>query len=191
MKFPPKGRPEARTPPPRGATEQDVSRERRGQSPPPPCSALAYEALLLVAVLFIANFLLLPFVTPGRGGRADALVVPALPERVALFWLLFAVLAAYFVWCWSNGRRTLAMKTWRLRLVLADGDPVPPKTALLRYLATWLGPALAIAAYAALSRAGLGAHAAWLAAFNFLWALIDRERLFLHDRIAGTRIVHP
>ena len=28
---------------------------------------------------------------------------------------LFAVLAAYFVWCWSNGRRTLAMKTWRLR----------------------------------------------------------------------------
>lgn len=154
-------------------------------------AALVYEALLLVAVLFIANFLLLPFVTPGRAAGADALVVPALPERVALFWLLFAVLAAYFVWCWSNGRRTLAMKTWRLRLVLANGDPVPPKTALRRYLAAWIGPALAIAAYAALSRAGLGAHAAWLVAFNFVWAFVDREGRFLHDRVAGTRIVHP
>jgi uncharacterized RDD family membrane protein YckC len=26
-------------------------------------------------------------------------------------------------------------------------------------------------------------------AFNFLWAFVDPERQFLHDRIAGTRIV--
>ena len=148
-------------------------------------AALVYESLLLVAVVFAANFALLPFVTPTRGSD---LVLPGLAERVALFCTVFAVLAAYFVWCWSNGRRTLAMKTWKLRLVRADGGMVAPKTALLRYLATWIGPALAVAAYAALSRAGWGAHAAWLVAFNFLWALVDRDRLFLHDRVAGTRI---
>ena len=124
--------------------------------------------------------------TPTRGGE---LVLPGLPERVALFCLLFAVLAAYFVWCWSGGRRTLAMKTWKLRLVRADGSVVTPKVALLRYLATWIGPGLAVAAYAFLARHGLGAHAAWLVAFNFLWAFVDRDRLFLHDRVAGTRIV--
>ena len=152
-------------------------------------AALAYELLLLVAVVFAANFALLPLITPGRAGRPDELVVPALPERVALFWLLFAVLAAYFVWFWSNGRRTLAMKTWHLRLVTVSGSVVTPKTALLRYLACWIGPALALGAYMALHRVGLGAHGAWLVAFNFLWAFVDRDRQFLHDRLAGTRIV--
>ena len=151
-------------------------------------AALVYESLLLVAVVFAANFALLPLVTPGRAGKAAELVVPALPERIALFWLTFAVLAAYFVWCWSNGRRTLAMKTWKLRLVRADGGAVTPRIALLRYLAAWIGPALAVAGYLALARHGWGAYAAWLVAFNFLWAFIDRERLFLHDRVARTRI---
>jgi uncharacterized RDD family membrane protein YckC len=131
---------------------------------------------------------LLPFVTPTRGTE---LVLPGLPERVALFCALFAVLAAYFVWCWSGGRRTLAMKTWKLRLMRADGTAVTPKVALLRYLAAWIGPGLAVAAYALLARHGLGAHAAWLVAFNFLWAFVDRDRLFLHDRVAVTRIVTP
>lgn len=152
-------------------------------------AALVYELLLLVAVVFVASFLLLPLITPGRAESAQALVVPPLPQRVALFCLLFAIMAAYFVWGWSDGRRTLPMKTWRLWLTLEDGEPVPPKTALLRYLAAWSGPVLAIAAYAVLARFGLGAHAAWLVAFNFLWAYVDRERQFLHDRIAGTRLV--
>jgi len=139
-----------------------------------------------VAIVFAANFALLPLVTPTRG---DAIVVPGIPERAALFCILFAVLAAYFVWCWSNGRRTLAMKTWKLRIVRAEGGVVTPKTALLRYLAGWVGPALAVAAYAALAPHGWGAYAAWLVAFNFLWAFVDRDRLFLHDRVAATRIV--
>lgn len=152
-------------------------------------AALVYESLLLVAVVFAANFALLPIVTPGRAGKAAELVVPALAERVALFWLTFAVLAAYFVWCWSNGRRTLALKTWRLALARKDGGTVVPRTALLRYLGCWVGPALALVAYAALAPHGYGAHATWLVAFNFLWAFVDRERQFLHDRVAGTRIV--
>jgi len=72
--------------------------------------------------------------------------------------------------------------------VPADGGVVLPRMALLRYLATWIGPGLAVGAYAAVTRWGFGAHAAWLVAFNFLWAFVDRDRLFLHDRIARTRI---
>jgi uncharacterized RDD family membrane protein YckC len=151
-------------------------------------AALAYELLLVTAIVFATNFALLPLVTPHRGA-SEALTVPALPERMALFWITFAVLAAYFVWCWSNGRRTLAMKTWKLALRTLDNRTVMPKTALLRYLACWIGPLLALAAYLALSRAGLGAHGAWLVALNFLWAFVDRDRQFLHDRVARTRLV--
>ena len=151
--------------------------------------ALLYESLLLIAIVFVASFLTLPLISPGHAGSASALTMPALPERVALFCMLFALLACYFVWCWSGGRRTLPMKTWHLALVLANGQPVPAKVALLRYLATWIGPALALAAFTVLHRYGQGAHALWLIAFNFLWALVDPDQQFLHDRVAGTRIV--
>ncbi|MEP7329208.1 MAG: RDD family protein [Betaproteobacteria bacterium] len=152
-------------------------------------AALAYEALLLTAVIFIAAFVALPLITPGRAGAAEMLVIPGLPQRVALFCLLFSVLAWYSVASWSRGRRTLPMKTWRLRMVMANGMPVSRKAALLRYLATWIGPVLALAAFALLHTVGLGAQAVWLVAFNFLWAFVDSDRQFLHDRIAGTRIV--
>jgi uncharacterized RDD family membrane protein YckC len=152
-------------------------------------AALTYEALLLTAIIFIAGFVALPLVTPGHAGAANALAIPDLPQRVALFCMLFGVLAWYSVGSWSGGRRTLPMKTWRLQFAMADGGPVPRKSALLRFLATWIGPVLAVLAFALLRPAGLGAQAAWLIAFNFLWAFVDPQRQFLHDRIAGTRIV--
>ena len=83
--------------------------------------------------------------------------------RVAHQGLLVAVFAAYFLWCWLRGGQTLAMKAWRIRLV-----DVSPRKALLRFL------------YAlALVPTGV----------SLLWALVDRERQFLHDRLAGTRLV--
>ncbi len=151
--------------------------------------SLVYEALLLTAIVFVAGFFALPLVTPGNADASATLAVPDLPARAALFCLLFAVLAWYFVASWSLGRRTLPMKTWRMRLLTRDGAPVPPKTALLRYLAAWIGPLLALAGFGLLQPLGLGAHAIWLIAFGFLWAFVDPERQFLHDRLAGTRIV--
>ena len=81
------------------------------------------------------------------------------------------------------------MKTWRMSLERTDGQAVDTKTAVTRYAAAWIGPAASLAAYIALKPAGLEAHAVWLLAFNFLWAVVDPEHQFLHDRIAGTRIV--
>jgi uncharacterized RDD family membrane protein YckC len=82
-------------------------------------------------------------------------------------WIVFVV-GAYFVWFWKRGQ-TLPMKTWHIRLVRRDGAPLATGRAVHRYL-------LAIIGTAAL---GLG----------FLWALVDRDRQFLHDRLAGTALV--
>jgi uncharacterized RDD family membrane protein YckC len=106
-----------------------------------------------------------------------------------LFCILFAVIAAYFVWSWTGGRRTLPLKTWRMRIAGADGGPPDARTALLRYLAAWIGPVLAVVGYALLRDHGAGAFALVLLAINFLWAGVDPDRQFLHDRIAGTRIL--
>jgi uncharacterized RDD family membrane protein YckC len=61
------------------------------------------------------------------------------------------------------------MKTWRIRLVQANGDTLTFKQAVLRFFLALLGLLLA----------GAG----------FWWALVDRDRQFLHDRLAGTRLV--
>jgi uncharacterized RDD family membrane protein YckC len=151
-------------------------------------SALAYESLLLAAVVLPIGFLTIPLV--GHTPAASRIpVIPAAPGRALSAILVFAAAGAYFTWSWSGGRRTLPMKTWGLRLERRDMRPVNTRTALIRYLAAWLGPATALLLYAAVKPFGLGAHATWLIALNFLWALLDPERQFLHDRIAGTRIV--
>ena len=84
------------------------------------------------------------------------------------FWVL-AVAGGYFAWFWTHGGQTLPMKTWKLKLVRFDGAPVSLGRALHRYVIAVLG-------FFAL---GLG----------FLWALVDRDRQFLHDRLAGTALV--
>jgi uncharacterized RDD family membrane protein YckC len=97
---------------------------------------------------------------------------------------LFIVIGAYFVWFWSEGRRTLPMKTVALRLVDATDRPLSRPRAALRYLLAWamlLAPAVAAWTVAP----------AWLALLPlpFAAALLDRERRTLYDRLAGTRLV--
>jgi uncharacterized RDD family membrane protein YckC len=153
-------------------------------------AAAAYEALLLAAVLIAAAFLLAPIVSPPPAGPGPrALQIPSHAARVLSFAVLFGLGAAYFGWSWTGGRRTLPMKTWRLRLVGRDGTTVSATQALTRYAAAWIGPGVAVLAYAGLAPAGHARSALWLALLNYGWAFVDPGRQFLHDRIAGTRIV--
>jgi uncharacterized RDD family membrane protein YckC len=90
-----------------------------------------------------------------------------LPRAVFQIYLL-SVCGAYFVFCWARTGQTLPMKTWRIRIVTEEGDGLSVATAFKRYL---------------LAIPGI------LSGISLLWAPFDRERLFLHDRLAGTRIV--
>lgn len=150
--------------------------------------ALVYEALLLAALALIAGFLLLPLVTPSAA-HASTLAVPTVFLRTMLFCALAAGGAIYCTWFWSDGRRTLPQKTWKLRLVDIAGGPLTRRVALTRYAAGWIGPAAALAASVLLRPLGLGRYAATLLALNYVWALVDPAHQFLHDRIARTRLV--
>ena len=117
-------------------------------------ASLLYEAVLLIAVAFFAAS---AFYFASGGAPLEGWLLRA----HQLF--LAAVFAAYFLWCWLRGGQTLAMKTWRVRVV-----GVSPGKALLRFLC-------------ALVLVPTGA--------SILWALFDRDGQFLHDRLAGTRLV--
>jgi len=151
-------------------------------------AALGYEALIYAALILMAGFLTIPLVVPANSG-AYGLQIPDLPAKLMSFALVFGVGALFYTWSWTGGRRTLPMKTWRLRLVRADGTVLDRRTALLRYFAAWIGPVLALVAYVGLRDRGVGVYAVSLLAVNYLWAFVDADRRFLHDRIAGARIV--
>jgi uncharacterized RDD family membrane protein YckC len=106
------------------------------------------------------------------GGLLYALIEQRITSmHIRAFYQAYLLLVAgiYFAWQWRHGQ-TLPMKTWRMRLVTRYGHSVTMRQAFLRY----------VVASAGLLLFGLG----------FLWALLDPERQFLHDRLAGTRIVN-
>ncbi len=122
---------------------------------------MLYESLLLLGVLGFA------FVLPEL---IIGMIFGKLPPGWILLGHVFLVLLAYFLWFWRHGGQTLAMKTWKIRLVTGQcGDAPSSMQLFLRYIFCW--PSLLF--YGA----------------GLVWALFDREGQFLHDRLAGTRLV--
>jgi uncharacterized RDD family membrane protein YckC len=145
-------------------------------------AAIVYEGLVVTAILLIASF---PFAGASTA-RLEGLT------RHLFQAYLFLVLGLYFVWCWRRGGQTLPMKAWKLRIVDRDGLPLETPRAILRYALAAL--ALGSSAVAAIV---LVQHprepGAWPALVpgvaTLLWSAVDRDGQFLHDRLAGTRIV--
>ena len=144
-------------------------------------AALLYESVLLFGVVFVAG-LAFSLVLQQRNGYTH--------HRLMAAWIA-VVAGVYFVGLWHRGGQTLPMKTWRLRVIGPDGAPPSLARATLRYLAAWLWflPPLALHPLLHLTVP----HTLVLEALWFvLWTACARfmpERQFLHDRIAGTRIV--
>lgn len=139
-----------------------------------------YEGTLLFGVVMLTG-LLFSVLTQSRH---------ALQNRHGLMVAEFAVLALYFTYFWSKGQ-TLPMKTWHMRLVDRQGQPLRWPRALLRYVLAWMWflPPLAVMAPFQLSGAEV---AVLLTGWVCVWALLSRfqrEQQFWHDAWAGTRLI--
>ncbi|CAN5441236.1 RDD family protein [soil metagenome] len=142
---------------------------------------IVYELCLLFAVTFVAGYLLLSLLQ-------WRFPLPPLEHAVFQVYMLL-VIGLYFTWFWHRSGQTLAMKTWRVRLVDIAGLRVGTSRAWLRYAVIWWGliPAAVVDALGHPSAAAailLGAFA-----INFAWAALDGDRQFLQDRLAGTRLM--
>lgn len=123
-------------------------------------ASMLYEGLLLLGVLSVT------FMLPHLAlGMLFGVVLPG----PALITHVFIVMGFYFIGYWQHGGQTLAMQTWQLRIIGVAGNPPRLKQLLLRYCLSW--PSLL------------------LYGFGLIWAIFDRERLFLHERLSGTRII--
>lgn len=120
---------------------------------------ILYDALLLLAVLFLATAIVLPL-NAGEAFTAGQFFYPAYLLAISFF---------FYAWFWTHGGQTLGMRAWKIRLCDQQGSDVNCAMALRRF-------ASAILSWSAL---GLG----------FCWCLFDKEKLCWHDRLSGTRLV--
>jgi uncharacterized RDD family membrane protein YckC len=153
-------------------------------------AALAYDLLLVLAILFVGTVLVLPL----SGGEA---ITAAAQGPVAYIYRLYlaALAFGYFGWSWTRGGQTLGMMAWKIRIEGRTGG-VPDWRAALTRFGTGLVLVLATVAGLWLLR-GPGWSAVDLAGLlllapapgNYLWLWLDRAGGTLQDRLCGSRIV--
>ncbi|GMR07529.1 MAG: hypothetical protein BMS9Abin26_0532 [Gammaproteobacteria bacterium] len=122
-------------------------------------AAIAYDLLLLIAILFVAT---IPLVAINRGH--------SIVEGDPLFTLyLTVVIFLFYGWFWTHGGQTLGMRTWRVKVQTRDGKTLTWGQAFVRFIAaavSWLV-------------FGLG----------FVWSLFDKDKLTWHDRFSETELI--
>ena len=145
-------------------------------------ASMVYEGVLLFGIVFAVSYV---FDTLTESHNA-------LMFRHGRQVLLFLAIGIYFLVCWRGGQ-TLPMRTWNIRLVDKSGGRPTLGRLALRYVLLWPLPLLA-----ALLVQGASAYTGYastdmlivFAPFSiFIWSWVDRDGQFLHDRLAGTRLI--
>ena len=122
-------------------------------------AACVYELLLLIALWMLCTWAFISLFGEATTGI----------KRYFMQFLLWAITGAYFVFCWHKSGQTLATKTWKIKLVNRQNNRLNYQQAIVRYA---LAGALMLAG-------GL----------SIFWMLVDKDRLFLHDRLLKTRFI--
>jgi len=117
-----------------------------------------YDLLLLIAVLFFATALLLPF----NSGEAFT--------SKQFFYPLYLLLVSFFfyAWFWTHGGQTLGLRAWHMKVLTLEQQPLTWRQAFLRFICailSWL-----------------------LLGIGFLWILFDKKRYALHDHLSQTTV---
>jgi uncharacterized RDD family membrane protein YckC len=139
-----------------------------------------YEGVLIFGVLSIAGYL---FATLTQTKHA-------LHNRLGLQIFLFLILGAYFVWFWQRGQ-TLAMKTWKIKVVDREQQALSAARATARYVLSWLWflPPLLLAYVTSMPpSSAILCMSLWPLLYMALSTLLPQKQ-FLHDVLAGTQIV--
>jgi uncharacterized RDD family membrane protein YckC len=150
-------------------------------------SCCLYEQLVLLGVIALT------FLVPNLG--LGILFGVSLPSWLT-FLYLYSVLGVYFVWYWTKSGQTLAMQTWRIRMIGAKGFNLTRRQAIWRYVygSLWIVPCVFLQWIFRLEK--------WqiiemlFAVALFIWPLsifLDRRssslRQSLPDRLANSRLV--
>lgn len=144
-------------------------------------AAFVYEGVLLFGVAVVTALVFSPLV-----GQRNAM-----HDRAGLMAAVGGVFTLYFVYFWSKSGQTLAMQTWRLRVVDLQGEALTWRRALLRSVLGWLWflPALLLASALGLRGQEIYASVALGLAVYVLLAWLHPQQRFVHEILSRTQVV--
>jgi uncharacterized RDD family membrane protein YckC len=119
-------------------------------------AAIIYDFLLLVALLFFATAILLPF-NHGEAFSHQQILYPL---------YLFVVSFCFYGWFWTHGGQTLGLKSWKIRVLNDKYELITWRQAFIRFITSLFSWGIL----------GLG----------FLWVLIDKNQRSWHDIASKT-----
>lgn len=144
-------------------------------------AAFVYEGVLLFGVAVVSALVFSPLM-----GQRNAM-----SYRWGLMATIGGVFTLYFVYFWSKSGQTLAMQTWRLRVVDGQGQTLTWAHALLRSVLAWLWflPALLLASALGLHGSTIYASLAIGMAVYVLLAKLHPQQRFVHEILSRTQVV--
>ncbi len=122
--------------------------------------AILYDSFLVLAILIIMSLPLYNFDLQG----SESL-------KITMQIYYYFITQYFFVWFWVNNQGTLGMKTWKIKIVSDNEEPLTYKKAVVRFN-------IAILSFLFF---GLG----------FLISIFREDRKCLHDFISRTNLVKP
>ena len=145
-----------------------------------------YDSLLVLATIFIASALTLPF-TKGE----------AVHSNIFMSLYLLAVIFVFFGWFWTHGGQTLGMRAWKMKLIQPGQEAVSWKQALIRFLSglpSWslfLFGLIALIVPDKIQLIKLSVEVPeWLITLlGFLWICFDNRANNWRDRLSKTHLV--
>lgn len=160
--------------------------------------AWLYDSLLVLAILLFASLIyLLPDIiqTPAESAQAANLNPHRFQSAAYQSWILLCWFV-FFAWFWTQSGQTLGLRAWKLKLIDQNGVLMSLRQALVRFfiaLLPWVITLFVIKQISFYPAFSLYPYRYVLLVLGFsglLWRFIDRDRCFLADRIARTRVVY-
>jgi len=146
--------------------------------------AALYDSFLVLATLFIATALTLPF-TKGE---------VAADKHIYMSLYLLLVIYIFYAWFWMHGGQTLGMRVWKQKLITTDGQALNWTQSFIRFvtgLPAWLllviGVILWIKPDIATSLTPLPGWSLTLA--GVIWLVLDTRKDNWRDKLSGTQII--
>ena len=149
--------------------------------------AAFYDGFLILATMFLATVLTLPF-TKGE---------IAANNNIYMSLYLLVVIYIFYGWFWTHGGQTLGMRVWKQQLVGTDGTAVNWQQALIRVvtgLPAWLLFLVGLFLWALPDKIELteslpGIPNWAFAVTGFIWVLLDNRSNTWRDKLSGTQII--
>lgn len=149
--------------------------------------AAFYDGFLILATIFIATALTLPF-TKGE---------VATDNNIYMSFYLFAVIYIFYGWFWTHGGQTLGMRVWKQQLVQLNGAAINWQQAFIRVmtgLPAWSLFLIGTLMWMLPDKIELAEELSnipkWaFGIVGFIWVLLDNRSNNWRDKLSGTQVI--